>query len=134
MPVDFSLRSREAAEYAARLARDHEASLVILHALDPLLTSGRLESPELRRLKVTARIEAEQQLQALGRELASGVRTRLMLRSGPAVDMIVNYARKPKADLIVMASKGRSGLSRLLIGSVTEQVVRAAPCPVLVVR
>ena len=135
VPVDFSERSRKAAEYAAGFARDYEASLIILHAVDPLLAAGRLESRELRRLKAASRKEAEQQLQEFGRKLAaSEVRMRLTLRSGPAVEEIVSFADELKANLIVMASQGRSGLSRLLVGSVTERVVRAAPCPVLVVR
>jgi universal stress protein A len=135
VPVDFSERSRAALNYAITLARDFGGSLVVLHVLDPLLAAGRLESARLRQLKTSSRSEADEQLQALGRELApSGVRTRLFLRHGPATNIIVAFAVVKKADLIIMGSQGRTGLSRLLIGSVAEQVVRHAPCPVLVVR
>ena len=74
-------------------------------------------------------------MQALRPELLqSGVRTELFLRNGPATDIIVAFAVARKADLIIMGSQGRTGLRRLLIGSVAERVVRHAHCPVLVVR
>lgn len=135
VPVDFSERSRAASNYAATLAQDFGGSLVVLHVLDPLLAAGRLESTRLRQLKTSARKEAEEQLQALSRELVqSGVRTELFIRRGPAPDIIVAFAVAKKADLIIMGSQGRTGLKRLLIGSVAERVVRHASCPVLVVR
>lgn len=135
VPVDFSKRSRIALNYAITLAKDFGGSLVVLHVLDPLLAAGRLESARLRQLKSSARREAEEQLQALRPELLqSGVRTELFLRNGPATDIIVAFAVARKADLIIMGSQGRTGLRRLLIGSVAERVVRHAHCPVLVVR
>ncbi len=63
-----------------------------------------------------------------GRVLASDV------RAGPVADTIVDYAREKQADLIVMSTHGRTGLSRWVYGSVTERVLRAAHCPTLVVR
>ena len=135
VPVDFSEPSRAALKYAVRFAQDLGGSLGVLHVLDPLLTGGRFESPRLRQLKSSSRREATEQLQALRPELVqSGVRHKLFLRHGPATDSIVAFAVKVKADLIIMGSQGRTGLSRLLIGSVAERVVRHAPCPVLVVR
>lgn len=108
---------------------------MVLHVLDPLLAAGRLDSARLRQLKSSARDEAAKQLRALSCELVkSGVRTELLLRSGPATDIIVAFAIARKADLIIMGSQGRTGLRRLLIGSVAERVVRHAHCPVLVVR
>jgi len=135
VPVDFSVPSRAALDYAIRLARDYGGSLVVLHVLDPLLAAGRLDSARLRQLKSSSRGEAAKKLRALSRELVqSGVRTELFLRNGPATDTIVAFAIAMKTDLIIMGSQGRTGLSRLLIGSVAERVVRHAPCPVLVVR
>ena len=52
---------------------------------------------------------------------------------GPVHDEIINYAQEQKVDLIVMASHGRTGLARMLIGSIAERVVREAPCPILTV-
>lgn len=62
------------------------------------------------------------------------VPVKVMLRRGVPFGEIINAARKCKADLIVMATHGRSGLRQMLIGSVAEKVVRHAPCPVLTVR
>lgn len=108
---------------------------MVLHVLDPLLAAGRLDSARLRQLKSSWRDEAAKQLRALSCELVkSGVRTELFLRNGPATDIIVAFAVARKADLIIMGSRGRTGLRRLLIGSVAERVVRHASCPVLVVR
>ncbi len=135
VPVDFSERSLAALTYAIRFAQDFGGSLVVLHVLDPLLVAGRLESARLRQLKSSSRREAEEQLQALRRELVqTGVRTQLFLRHGPATDVILAFGVAKKADLIIMSSQGRTGLSRLLIGSVAERVVRHARCPVLIVR
>lgn len=108
---------------------------MVLHVLDSLLAARRLESARLGQLKASSRSEAAEQLQALSRELVqSGVRIELFLRHGPTTDIIVAFAVKVKADLIIMGSQGRTGLSRWLIGSVAERVVRHALCPVLVVR
>lgn len=135
VPVDFSGRSRAALNYAITLARDFEISLVVLHVLDPFLAARRLDSARLRQVKTSSRGEAAKQLRALSLELVqSGVRIEMFLRHGPATDIIVGFAVTVKADLIIIGSQGRTGLRRLMIGSVAERVVRHALCPVLVVR
>ena len=107
---------------------------MVLHVVDPLLAAGRLDSARLRQLKTSSRGEAAKQLRALSCELVqSGVRTELYLRNGPATDIIVAFAAKVKADLIIVGSQGLTGLRRLLIGNVAERVVPHALCPVLVV-
>jgi nucleotide-binding universal stress UspA family protein len=58
---------------------------------------------------------------------------RQVVDAGQPFGIIVDYAEKEGVDLIVMSSHGRSGLSRMLIGSVTDKILRGAPCPVLVV-
>jgi universal stress protein A len=135
VPVDFSKRSLAALNYADMLTRSFGGSVMLLHVLDPILTAGRLESARLRQLKASSRREAAEQLRAVRRKLVQkGVPTQRFLRHGPAADTIVAFAGKTKADLIVIGSQGRTGLKRLLIGSVAERVVRHALCPVLVAR
>jgi universal stress protein A len=135
VPVDFSEHSRAALNYAITLAQDFGGSIVVLHVLDPLLATGRLDSARLRQLKSSSRGDAEKQLKTLNRVLLeTGVRAELLLRNGPATNIIVATAVARNADLIIMGSEGRTGLRRLLIGSVAERVVRHAHCPVLVVR
>jgi nucleotide-binding universal stress UspA family protein len=63
-----------------------------------------------------------------------GVRVRSLVRSGVAHAEIVAAASEEQADMLVLGTHGRSGLDRLLLGSVTERVIRLAPCPVLSVR
>jgi universal stress protein A len=135
VPVDFSDHSRAALNYAVTLARDFGGSLMILHVLDPLLASGRFDDARLRQLKASTREDSEERLQTLSGELVPpGLPKKLLIRRGPATDVIVALAGAIKIDLIIMGSQGLTGLRRLLIGSVAERVVRHAPCPVLVVR
>jgi nucleotide-binding universal stress UspA family protein len=66
--------------------------------------------------------------------LGKHVQGELLVREGPAADEVLQVAREKNADLIVMATHGRTGVRRLLLGSVTEKVIHTAPCPVLAVR
>jgi nucleotide-binding universal stress UspA family protein len=132
-PVDFSPASREALEIAADLARRYGAGLTILHA-----TSVHWPGPEIA---VAPPPETEGQGDAgalaawvAGAERMAGTPVSSVLLSAPIADAIVAFARDVGTDLVVMSSHGRSGLRRLVLGSVAETVARAAPCPVLIVR
>jgi nucleotide-binding universal stress UspA family protein len=65
---------------------------------------------------------------------AEGVQLETKLEVGEAAPSIVKFAREARCELIVMGTHGRSGLERLILGSVAEHVLRQAPCPVLTVR
>jgi nucleotide-binding universal stress UspA family protein len=80
-----------------------------------------------------SRAEVEQQLQALAATVPE-LRTECRVAEGPVADAILQVARETGCDVIVMGTHGRTGLVRLLVGSVAEQVVRHAPCPVLTVK
>jgi universal stress protein A len=71
---------------------------------------------------------------ALGKAVAAKVKAKVEVHVGDAYEMIVDIAKKKKADVIVMGSHGRTGLTRLLMGSVTSRVIGHAPCSVLVVK
>ncbi len=131
--TDLSAHSRYAFRLARLLARDHGARLVVLFvhsSPDPMVSYGpaleRLQPPEDR-----ARLE-----RALRRFRArdSGVAVEHRLAEGEPAEEILRVAQKVGCDLIVMGTHGRTGLGRLLMGSVAEQVVRRAPCPVLTVK
>jgi nucleotide-binding universal stress UspA family protein len=78
---------------------------------------------------------AKAELADLAARLAKrGVKVRTLLREGTPHRAIVDAAKQPGTDLIVMGTHGRTGMSRLLLGSVAELVIRHAPCPVLTVR
>jgi nucleotide-binding universal stress UspA family protein len=135
-PVDFSAGSRRAMRLAVRQAKLADAELVLAHAwyLPPMAYSGELVYPadavqvmiedEERALKA-----AVDEATALG---APRVTSRFL--SGVPWDQLVEVLRgDPAFELVVMGTHGRSGLSRFVLGSVAEKVVRHAPCPVLTV-
>ena len=128
-PADFSERSQYALWLACALARDYGARLIIVHvAAAPTLAYGEgvvPPSPE------ELRAAAKEQLDRLPVPHANVERR---LEQGHAATEILRVAQKVNADLIIMGTHGRTGLGRLLMGSVAEQVVRHAPCPVLTVK
>ncbi len=122
-PTDFSDRSRLAFELACSLARDQHARLMVLHVMPVPLVQE----------KTFYREEMAAELDRLAAPDA-GVRMERRLEEGDIVPQILRVVREARCDLIVMGTHGRTGLGRLLLGSVAEQVLRTAPCPVLTVR
>lgn len=132
-PIDFSEGSDFAWQLAFALARDHGARLVALHVAEPppFVTHGELQKV----LQGTDgyRQELEERLrQFRAPGLAAGLQYRV--EDGDPATEIMHAARAMPCDLIVMGTHGRSGIGRLLIGSVAEKVLRRAPCPVLTVK
>jgi nucleotide-binding universal stress UspA family protein len=129
-PTDFSELSRAAFELACSLARDHSAELFICHvAPPPIVAAGEvvLEFPASATEQLAAELDQVNPTEP-------GVRvTHRLLQGDPATE-IVRLAAEAKADLIVMGTHGRGGLGRLLMGSVAEQVMRKAPCPVVTAK
>jgi nucleotide-binding universal stress UspA family protein len=130
--VDFSEPSRLAMQEAADLARRLQAELTLLHVYEP-----RAPSPELLLEKLeeaTAHLEREMgRLQVEAGEIA-GRQVRTIILTGNVIAEILRYVRDGGFDLVVTATHGRTGLKRVLLGSVAERVVREAGCPVLVIR
>jgi len=132
-PTDFSERSGFALELACGLARDYGARLVLLHvAAQPVIAYGEGVVPPQEDYED---YEAELR-EKLHRLEVPDVRIRVerRLKEGDPVAEILGVAQETGADLIVMGTHGRTGLGRLLMGSVAEEVVRQAACPVLTVR
>ena len=131
-PTDFSPGSDAAFRYACDLALDYDASLIVVYAQGPVVpiaAEGILVSNNLDELREVA----ERQLNAI-RPFHPAVRFERVYREGPATQVILETADEYNADLIVMGTHGRSGIGRLLLGSVTEEVLRKVPCPVLTVK
>jgi nucleotide-binding universal stress UspA family protein len=131
-PTDFSPASQEALQWATSLARDSGATLLIAHVEEPPLAYGGGE--------LYYGGDDEMTREELKRSLLQIVPTdhnvaydHMLLVGDPAM-AIVHAAEKEGADLIVMGTHGRSGLSRLLMGSVAETVIRKAKCPVLTIK
>jgi universal stress protein A len=139
VPTDFSEPSEAALDYARMVADTFGASLHVLHVFDAPFAAGAV-SPELFIAESPA---AQAQLfeeasSRLQHRVTPADRTRYRatteIVTGTSAESIVTYARDRGMDLIVMGTHGRSGLSHLLMGSVSEKVVRTAPCPVMTVR
>jgi len=128
-PVNFDQGSLAAVPVAAELAREHKATLYLLHVVDLHL------APEPALSSAEAQTAAETKLERIGHQkLKAGTRYEIQVMTGdPAVE-VLQMAARLGIDLIVMATHGRKGLHRLVLGSVAERVVREARCPVLTVK
>jgi nucleotide-binding universal stress UspA family protein len=127
-PTDFSSLSDAALAHATALARESQARLLIVHVQEPPLAYAGGEMyygvPEPDTAEITRMLEAVV-------PTSSDVPYEHHLLTGDPAEGIVRLAAEQNADLIVMGTHGRTGLRRLLMGSVAEAVVRKAPCPVL---
>ena len=140
VPVDGSATSRRGLRAAIGLAKAQRAKLVVLNVVDAMpifatLEGGMAFDPRLI-----------QTLRAGGRKILAGAAAEAKKRglkaatvlaentAGRVADVIVRQARKARADLIVLGTHGRRGLSRMVMGSDAELVVRYAPAPVLLIR
>lgn len=128
--TDFSEASQAALEYAEMLARDNQAALLILHVQEPIITYAMGETPlalDTEQPEVAKRLQG-----VVPHDPTVPFEHRLVV--GSPADEIVQIADSEHVDLIVIGTHGRTGLSRLLMGSVAEVVVRRATCPVLTLR
>jgi nucleotide-binding universal stress UspA family protein len=134
-PTDFSPFSEEALHYARSLAGKFNAVIHLVHALErPQDVPWWVAEREYSVSQANVAEQAKERLTGIVSRLLPGVTVEPHVRVGSPSEEIVKTARDSHADLIVIATHGRGGLSRVLFGSVTERVVRHAPCPVLTVR
>lgn len=127
-PTDFSDLSAKGVKYACQLAKEVGAALMVVNVV-LLDESGTIDKREIE--------EHKNQLdEFLGKTLAkvsSGLKIRKLVETGEPSAAIADRAESERVDLIVTCTHGRGGISRFLIGSVTDKLVRRSPCPVLVV-
>jgi nucleotide-binding universal stress UspA family protein len=138
VPVDFSKPSLRAVEVALELAERLAAEVVLLHVVEPVYYPAAGEvygiGFEFGDIYVAIERAARSQLKKLTAKVrARHAATRDLLLVGTAHRTIVEQAKKLRADLIVLSTHGRTGLSHVVLGSVAERVVRTATCPVLTV-
>lgn len=134
--TDFSPPARHALEKAVAIAARFQARLYLFHAAFAhggedveAYRDGTLDD-----LYELAERRAREELQALGHPASASLPIVESIRVGPPADEIVAFAAEKEADLLALGTQGRTGLRRLLLGSVAESVLRRASCPVLAVR
>ena len=127
-PTDFSELSGEGVRYACLLANEVGAQVIVLNVIvldeTNTISKGEIEVHKDRLADFVAKAVPHH---------GGDVKLREVVVAGQPYSAIVDCAEKEHIDLVVMSSHGRSGLSRMLIGSVTDKILRGAACPVLVV-
>ncbi len=133
-PTDFSEESYRAIEYGLRFAKDADGMLILAHVIH--VPSGELRESDSHILSFDeARQRTIKLLQELHeKRLQRYPKCEFLVDVGDPHSVLLTMATQYKADLIVVATHGRSGLTHLVIGSVAEKLVRYAPCPLFVVR
>ena len=136
-PTDFSEPSYEAIKAAKELARHFQAELFLIHVITPTPFIPEIPAVAAPRLMV-----AEKEIETYAQKSLARVVEKFELKSDPVhlmvlvgnpADEIVRVAKEEKADMIVIATHGRTGVNRLIFGSVAERTVRLAHCPVLTI-
>lgn len=137
VPTDFSDASHAALRTAVEMAAGFHAKLILLHVYEHLVyySDMPMGMTDIVGLEQSVRSSAEQSLKSL---LETDVRNQcecetVLVQGKPFVE-IIRIAKEKHADLIVMSTHGRGGIEHMLLGSVTEKVVRKAPCAVLTLR
>ncbi len=127
-PTDFSPASEAALDHAISLARDANAKLLLLHVLEPAGVYGDAPCYGVHEQEFVG----EQRLHAVPVDPRVRVERRVVV--GMPAEQILAQAVKDEVDMIVMGTHGRTGMMRLVTGSVAERVMRGATCPVLAVK
>jgi universal stress protein A len=135
-PIDFSQHAERVVEWAAHLAKEHGSEVLLLHAYHLPVEFQQLEGAYLPAdFWDSVKEEAQRSLTVHGDRLReAGLMVREIVREGYPASVIEEEAVQEAADLIVMGSRGLSGLKHLLLGSIAERVVQKAHCPVLTVN
>ncbi len=131
-PVDFDDNSLAALDSAAEIAGKNAGTVFLLHVI-PMVVQPMGMPPEVGLYDEQEKV-ARARLSEIEHERLAGVSHESMTCVGDPAPSILKMQRKLGADLIVIGTHGRRGLSRLFLGSVAEHVIREAPCPVLTIR
>ncbi|NTV45102.1 MAG: universal stress protein [Chlorobiales bacterium] len=123
-PVDFSEFSLEILDYASQLAQNTNAEIVLLHVIETGSSLSSSSTVSLNQLFA----DYEKRIRE------KGVPVRWEIMAGLPENCILAYAWTNPVDLIIVGSHGQTGLTRLLVGTTTEAVMRKAPCPVFIVK
>lgn len=136
VPTDFSENSKQALPYALQIAEQFGAQLYLINIIEPVPWMSDMRDVPLTLSENEIALQTKADLERLASESLKGSKpVESVARKGKqAYAEIVSFAREMSIDLIIIATHGRTGLKRTLLGSTAERVVRYASCPVMVVR
>ena len=135
VPIDFSDCSKKALQYALAFAKQFEASLVLLYVVEANYAGAEFGGMDYVLLEKESRETGQKLLADLAKNVVgSHAPAETLVRTGRPVMEITDVAKEKDVDLIIISTHGHTGLKHILLGSVSENVVRHAPCPVLTVR
>ena len=136
--TDFSKASARALQEAVKLAKENSARLLVVHVIEPTpyVAGGEFGGAEIyMKLEDATKRNAQSSMSKLMQRLKRlQIKAESLLLRGAAHEQIVKAAKSKKADMIVIGTHGRTGLSKLFLGSVAGKVVSLATCPVMTVR
>jgi len=135
-PTDFSEFSLCAMPYALELSRHFESELHCLHVVEPSYMDSMLAAETHEQTMLDQMGTIRQRMKEFEDEYMKDDRVRVVSKvlSGHPFEQIIGYARDQEIDLIIMATHGHGALSSMLLGSITEKVVRKSPCPIMTIR
>lgn len=122
--TDFSSASKEAVLYATAIARRHNSNLFIAHVVSSRSESALMDGWRAGQTEITAQVLANR---------LDGLDHELIVKSGQVGEVLSRLIAEKRIDLMVVGTRGRTGVLKLLLGSVAENIFRRAPCPVLTV-
>ncbi len=133
LPTDGSTGMDDVIDHAVSLAEQHDATLHALYVVNTASLSDLPIDSSWEGINQALKREGEHAMEQI-ETVANGVELKTAMVDGSPAKEIVNYATEESVDVIVMGTSGRSGVDRLLLGSVAERVVRSSPVPVLTIR
>jgi len=137
VPIDFSNYSKKALAYSSQIAQSYNAQLQVLHIIEETMhpafsVSGK---SSIFDLVPDIRDDSRKRVEKMMKEIVSDkVKFHIYIQGGRAANAIIQFSKENSTDLIVIATHGLTGFEHMLLGSVTEKVVRMAPCPVFTVK
>jgi nucleotide-binding universal stress UspA family protein len=140
VPVDFSKASERALDHAVKLGKENNAKLLLLHVIpNSAMMMGGHEAGTAQMLleyEKAMQEDADKNMKSLvkRKKLSPGAHRAVILKRGDPAQRIAEQAKKSRVAMIIMGSHGRTGLKRLVLGSVAERTLRYASCPVLIVK
>ena len=136
IPIDGSEYSINAAKYAIRIAKDEKAQLFCIHVITPQIPYGYANTGKQHYEDIKEKVESWfDKVKAMAKtEDIADVKTEIFIDVKSVIESVIDYASLRNIDLIVIGTRGRTGVKRFLMGSVANGVVQNAHCPVLLIR